>query len=62
MLQLFTGPLLIGYVWSWYWAYLIVMKTFNPHAMKQNQNMAASGRLAANPVSYDNDPGFMNNR
>ena len=30
LLQFVTAPILVGYIWSWYWAYLIVTKAWNP--------------------------------
>ena len=67
LLQFFTAYILIGYIWSWYWAYLIVMKAMDPRGMQANpagvSNMANNPNYAANPVGYDNDPsGFGNNR
>ena len=66
-MQFFTAYILIGYIWSWYWAYLIVTKAFDPRGMQANpasvSNMASNPNYAANPVGYDNDPsGFGNNR
>ena len=62
-LQFLTTYILVGWIWSIYWGYLIVVKAFAGPAgfggVKQGQPAGVYGSAGS---QFANDPGYLNNR
>ena len=65
LIQFLTTYILVGWIWSIYWGYLIAVKAFDARGMRGAQGAGLgmnAGAYNAAGGQFGNDPQYMNNR